>query len=122
MNKFVLYYFQPVIYLNSIKIILQKRTLPSIYTCILLDMIGLTSYLLPIIGETEDLLWAPLSGIIFFFLFGKKRWALFGGVFSFLEEITPGLDFIPTFTIAWFIRKQEIVSNNVQIKPSPQNP
>lgn len=122
MNKFVLYYFQPVIYLNSIKIILQKRTLPSIYTCILLDMIGLTSYLLPIIGETEDLLWAPLSGIIFFFLFGKKRWALFGGVFSFLEEITPGLDFIPTFTIMWFIRKQEIVSNNVQIKPSPQNP
>jgi hypothetical protein len=122
MNKFVLYYFQPVIYLNSIKIILQKRTLPSIYTCILLDLIGLTSYLLPIIGETEDLLWAPLSGIIFFFLFGKKRWALFGGVFSFLEEITPGLDFIPTFTIAWFIRKQEIVSNNVQIKPSSQNP
>lgn len=122
MNKFVLHHFQLIIHLNSIKNILQKRSLPSIYTCILLDLIGLTSYLLPIIGETEDLLWAPLSGIIFFFLFGKKRLALFGGIISFLEEMTPGLDFIPTFTIAWFIRKQEIASRNVQIKPSSQNP
>lgn len=33
---------------------------------------------------------------------------MLGGIFSFLEEISPGLDFIPTFTIAWFIRKQEV--------------
>jgi hypothetical protein len=59
------------------------------------------------LGEAEDLLWAPISGIIFYFMFGKKL-GLSGGVFSFLEEITPGLDFIPTFTIAWFIRKNEI--------------
>jgi hypothetical protein len=69
---------------------------------------GMVSYLLPVIGETEDLLWAPLSAIIFYFLFGKKKFGLFGGIFSFLEEISPGLDFIPTFTIAWLIRKKEI--------------
>jgi len=69
---------------------------------------GMVSYLLPVIGETEDVLWAPLSAIIFYFLFGKKKFGLLGGVFSFLEEISPGFDFIPTFTIAWLIRKKEI--------------
>ena len=73
----------------------------------MLDLIGLTSYLLPFFGEAEDLLWAPLSGVIFYFMFGKRLGAL-GGIFSFLEEISPGLDFIPTFSIAWFIRKHEI--------------
>jgi hypothetical protein len=72
-----------------------------------LDLIGCTSYLLPFFGEAEDLLWAPLSGIIFYFMFGKRFGAL-GGIFSFLEEISPGLDFIPTFTIAWLIRKRGI--------------
>jgi len=68
----------------------------------------MVSYLLPVIGETEDVLWAPLSAVIFYFLFGKKKFGLLGGVFSFLEEISPGFDFIPTFTIAWLIRKKEI--------------
>ena len=69
---------------------------------------GMVSYLLPVIGETEDLLWAPLSAIIFYFLFGKKKFGLIGGIFSFLEEISPGLDFVTTVPIAWFIRKKEI--------------
>jgi len=43
-------------------------------------------------------------------MFGRRSGAL-GGIFSFLEEISPGLDFIPTFTIAWFIRKQEVVKS-----------
>jgi len=64
--------------------------------------------LTPVIGEVEDLLWAPASAIIFYFLFGRKRFGLLGGVFSFIEEISPGLDFIPTFTISWLIRKYEM--------------
>jgi hypothetical protein len=86
---------------------LKKISLPNLYFCIGLDLIGCTSYLLPFFGEAEDLLWAPLSGIIFYCMFGKRFGAL-GGIFSFLEEISPGLDFIPTFTIGWFIRKNEI--------------
>jgi len=87
---------------------LKRNRLPSISFCILFDIIGFTSYLLPAIGETEDLIWAPISGIIFYFLFGKRKFGLLGGIFSFLEEISPGLDFIPIFTIAWFIRNREI--------------
>lgn len=82
--------------------------LPHLTLCILFDLIGLTSYLLPAFGETIDFVWAPISGIIFYFSFGQKRFGMLGGLFSFLEEIAPGLDFIPTFTIAWFIKKREI--------------
>jgi hypothetical protein len=87
---------------------LKRNRLPSISFCILFDIIGFASYLLPAFGEIEDLIWAPFSGVIFYFLFGKRKFGLLGGIFSFLEEISPGLDFIPTFTIAWFIRKHEI--------------
>jgi hypothetical protein len=68
----------------------------------------MSSYLLPFIGETGDFIWAPVSAIIFYFLFGKKNFGILGGVFSFIEEILPGFDFIPTFTIAWLVRKNEI--------------
>jgi len=85
---------------------LKKKFLPNIYLCIFLDLVGLSSYLWPAIGETIDIIWAPFSAVVFYFLFGRKKFGLLGGVFSFLEEISPGLDFIPTFTIAWIIKKR----------------
>jgi len=81
----------------------MKRKLPSLKTCIILDLIGCFSYVVLPFGP----LWAALSGIIFYFLFGKK-FGVLGGVFSFIEELFPGLDLIPTFTIAWLLKKFEI--------------
>jgi hypothetical protein len=92
----------------------MKKQLPSLITCIVLDLIGCASYAVPILGEFSDLVWAPISGIIFFFLFGKKLGVL-GGAFSVIEELLPGLDFIPTFTIAWFMRKREIDSQRLVV-------
>ncbi len=86
---------------------MKRNQLPNLSLCIILDLMGCVSYLLPFIGEAEDVLWAPISGIIFYLMFGKKM-GLLGGMFSFLEEISPGLDFIPTFTIAWFLKKHEM--------------
>jgi hypothetical protein len=45
-------------------------------------------------------------------MFGKKL-GVFGGIFSFLEELIPGVDLIPTFTIAWFMRKKEIAESQM---------
>ena len=81
----------------------MKRKLPSLKTCIIIDLIGCFSYIVLPFGP----IWAVISGIIFYFLFGRK-FGLFGGIFSFIEELFPGIDFIPTFTIAWVIRKYEI--------------
>lgn len=79
---------------------------PSLALCILLDAVGMATYLIPAFGEFGDIIWAPLSGLIFYKLFGG-RFGMVGGVLSFLEEIIPWTDIIPSFTIAYFIRKNE---------------
>lgn len=65
-----------------------------------MDILGYATYAIPIAGELADIVWAPISAIIFYKLFGGWKGA-FGGVFNFIEEILPGTDFIPTFTITW---------------------
>ena len=78
---------------------------PSLFFCILMDLIGMASLLLPALGEWSDLIWAPLSAYIFYKSFGSIG-GLLGGAFSFLEEIIPFTDLIPTFKLAWDIQQQ----------------
>ena len=80
-----------------------QKSIPALPLCILLDIIGYASFSLPVLGEFTDLVWAPVSAVIFYRLFGGKMGAL-GGGFSFVEEILPFTDFIPTFTLAWAFR------------------
>lgn len=84
----------------------KKLLLPNIFLCILLDLAGMASYFLPALGEFGDLVWAPISALLFYYLFGG-RIGMIGGILNFLEEIIPFTDIIPSFTIAWFIRKRE---------------
>ena len=91
----------------------KELFLPNIGICILMDLIGMASYALPAIGETFDLIWAPISGYVFFKLFGG-RLGLIGGVLDFLEELLPFTDIIPSFTIAWFIRKNAMDAMTVE--------
>ena len=46
--------------------------LPSITICIIMDLLGMVTYVLPWLGEFADLVWAPISGFIFFLLFGGR--------------------------------------------------
>lgn len=69
-----------------------------------MDMIGAASYAIPFLGEISDIFWAPLSAIIFFLTFGGWKGAL-GGIGNLVEEILPGTDLIPSFTIMWFIQR-----------------
>jgi hypothetical protein len=85
------------------KTISKPRRLPSLVICIIMDLIGLLSYGVPFFGELLDLVWAPISGIIFFLMFGGWKGA-FGGIFNFVEELLPGTDFIPSFTIMWLVQ------------------
>ena len=90
-----------------------QKPMPSLLACLLFDFIGYASYGLPFFGEFLDLLWAPVSAILFWKMFGFRK-GFFGGAFSFVEELLPGLDFIPTFTISWvllyFKRNKEALS------------
>ena len=87
----------------------EPLVLPNIGICIAMDLVGMLSYILPGVAEFLDIIWAPISGYVFFKLFGG-RLGLIGGVLDFLEEIIPFTDAIPSFTIAWFIRKKEIAN------------
>ena len=85
----------------------QKHFLPNIALCLMMDLIGMSTYIFPAFGEFGDILWAPLSAFIFLKMFGGRIGAV-GSVLNFIEEIVPFTDIIPSFTIAWFIRKREI--------------
>ncbi len=80
-----------------------QKPIPSLALCILLDVVGYSSFGLPLLGEFFDLAWAPVSAFLFYRMFGGKMGVLGGGV-SFLEEILPFTDFVPTFTIAWAMK------------------
>ena len=81
----------------------------------LIDAIGFATYAVPVLGEAGDAVWAPISGFLIFLLYGNI-WLAGAGytlpssscsyltltlapIFSFLEELMPGLDFIPTATL-----------------------
>jgi hypothetical protein len=68
-----------------------------------MDLIGYATYAIPFLGEFADIIWAPISAIIFFITFGGWKGVL-GGIGNFIEEILPGTDFIPSFTIMWFLQ------------------
>lgn len=91
----------------------ESKPLPNLALCIILDIIGMASFSIPFIGEFSDVIWAPLSGLIYFRLFGGKM-GVFGGMFSFLEELIPFTDIIPTFTLSWLIRKRNLQK---EVKP-----
>ncbi len=81
----------------------KKNKTISLGAALLLDAIGLVSYLIPAYGELFDTVWAPLSAIILFAKFGKT--ALPASLLQFVEEILPFSDFIPTFTLMYLYRK-----------------
>ncbi len=91
--------------MNEIKTLPHNQTLPPFLLCVVLDLLGMVSFSIPFLGEFADVIWAPLSALIYFKLFGGKM-GFFGGAFSFLEEVLPFTDVIPTFTISWYLRKR----------------
>ncbi len=89
----------------------QKQ--PPLLICIAMDAVGYASYALPFLGEFSDVIWAPVSGLIFYKLFGGWKGAI-GSVINFIEELAPGLDFIPSFTVMWLLKH---IINRDKIKP-----
>ncbi|MBC29858.1 MAG: hypothetical protein CMH48_03350 [Muricauda sp.] len=67
---------------------------------ILLDGIGMLSFAIPFIGDFSDVIWAPVAGWLMTRLY-KGKIGQAAGIITFVEELMPGLDVIPTFTITW---------------------
>lgn len=67
---------------------------------LLFDAIGMLSFTVPFIGEFLDVIWAPLAGFLMTWMY-KGTVGKVGGIFTFLEEIIPFTDVIPSFTLTW---------------------
>lgn len=76
---------------------------------LLFDAIGMLSFAIPGIGEFSDVIWAPLAGFLMTWMY-KGTVGKVAGIFTFLEEIIPFTDIIPSFTLTWIytylIKKQ----------------
>lgn len=79
----------------------KNDKMSKLMLCLLFDGIGMLSYVVPVFGETIDLIWAPISGLLLVLMF-KGTVGKLAGVFGFIEELIPFVDIIPTFTITWF--------------------
>jgi hypothetical protein len=77
---------------------------------LIFDFIGMLSFLIPILGEVMDVVWAPMSAILIFIMYRKHHGAI-GGVLGFMEEIMPGADIVPMFTLMW-VKKYYFSENN----------
>ncbi len=75
----------------------MNKQLPSLAFCIVMDVLGYVTYAIPGLGELGDIVFAPISAIVFYYIFGSWK----GAMFNFTEELIPGTDFIPSFTIMW---------------------
>jgi len=75
---------------------MEKEKKKKLYLGILFDLIGMLSYIFPLI----DIIWAPLSAYIMIKMY-KGNVGKIGGLISFVEEAIPGLDFFPSFTLTW---------------------
>lgn len=79
----------------------NKNSKNLLIVSIVIDAIGMISYLLPVFGETLDAFWSPIYVLLLNSLYGNDFFSIAGGI----EEILPFTDVIPTTTLAWLYYK-----------------
>lgn len=67
---------------------------------LLLDGIGMISFTIPLLGEFSDVIWAPIAAFVMTRMY-KGRVGKVASVLTFVEEILPFTDVIPSFTLTW---------------------
>lgn len=78
----------------------DQNKMRNLYLGILFDLIGMLSFTIPLIGDFGDVVWAPISGYLISRMY-KGTAGKVAGIVSFLEEILPFTDIIPTYTLMW---------------------
>jgi hypothetical protein len=79
--------------------VLPKDMMAKLIVCLLIDFVGSSSYLLPGVGEAFDVAWAPTQTIMIAAMFDHVSPNL--KYISFVEEILPFTDLIPSATLGW---------------------
>jgi hypothetical protein len=77
-----------------------KRKQKDLISSLAIDALGMATYLIPALGETADLVLAPIISILIY----AVHKTTFGAIAGFFEEIIPFTDIIPSATIIWAYR------------------
>jgi hypothetical protein len=86
--------------IEQIKVVNKKFKKRNLFLGILFDSIGMLSFTVPTVGEFSDVIWAPIAAYLMTRMY-KGTVGKVGGVITFLEEIIPFTDVIPSFTLTW---------------------
>jgi hypothetical protein len=70
----------------------------KLFRCLLLDAVGMTSAAIPVM----DVVWAPVAASISYKMFGERR-GKYTSLITFMEELLPAADVVPSFTIFWVL-------------------
>ncbi len=81
----------------------MKNKYVLLFLSILFDGIGMLSFMVPVIGESFDVIWAPIATLLIYKMYPGTEGKI-AGVITFIEEAMPGLDIIPTFTLTWIYK------------------
>lgn len=84
---------------SAARIVLPSNMWGKLIVSLLIDLIGSSSYLLPIVGEAFDIGWAPIQTIFIMAMYDHITPNL--KYVSFVEEIMPFTDIIPSASIGW---------------------
>jgi len=85
---------------NQNQVSTDSNKMRNLVLGILFDGIGMLSYIIPGVAESIDIIWAPIAGFLMSWMY-KGTVGKVAGVFTFLEEIIPFTDVIPSFTLTW---------------------
>lgn len=79
---------------------IQDNRINKLLLGLLFDGIGMLSFSIPYLGEFSDVIWAPIAAFLMAKMY-KGRVGRVASVLTFVEEIIPFTDVIPSFTMTW---------------------
>lgn len=85
--------------MQEINVASEERTRKLILG-LLLDGIGMLTYSVLGFAEFGDIIWAPIAAFVMTKMY-KGRVGKVAGFLTFVEEILPFTDIIPSFTLTW---------------------
>lgn len=86
-----------------------------LFVCVLIDLVGSGSLVVPFLGDAMDIITAPVGALLLHAIFADPRVTAAG----FAEELLPGTDVLPTATIAWVLQNGGYLREN-GLKVDPQ--
>jgi len=80
--------------------VVEDNRMSKLIIGLVLDAIGMLTYSVLGFGEFGDIVWAPIAALIMTRMY-KGRVGKVAGILTFVEEILPFTDIIPSFTLTW---------------------